>query len=79
MIIMALLFIIQLSVSIGAIAVTHEQQSKLMEAGWRRMRDEMKSDIQIVKDCCGFKNRTLEPSDPNMGHPDCSEVNTKKL
>ena len=76
MIIMALLFIIQMSVSIGAIAVSHEQQSKLMRAGWSRMTDEMKSDIQGIKDCCGFKNRTLTPSDPSMGHPDCSEAST---
>lgn len=77
MIIMALLFIIQMSVSIGAIAVSHEQQSKLMEAGWRRMSDNMKSKIQDLKDCCGFKNRTLTPSDPKMGHPNCDLVSRK--
>ena len=74
MIIMALLFIIQISVSIGAIAVSHEQQSNLMEAGWTRMSDKMKSDIQFNKDCCGFKNRTSTPSEPEMGHPDCRKV-----
>ena len=77
MIIMALLFIIQLSVSIGAIAVSHEQQSKLMEAGWRRMTDEVKSDIQSAKDCCGFQNETSTLSDPKMRHPECSKVSTK--
>ena len=76
MIIMALLFIIQLSVSIGAIAVSHEQQSKLMEAGWSRMTNKMKSDIQDVKNCCGYKNET-SPSDPKMGHPPCKGVSTK--
>lgn len=74
MIIMALLFIIQMSVSIGAIAVSHEQQSKLMEAGWSRMSDKMKNEIQEIKDCCGFKNRTLTPNDPKMGHPNCDEL-----
>ena len=76
---MALLFIIQMSVSIGAIAVSHEQQSKLMEAGWRQMSNNMKSDIQILKDCCGFKNRTLTPSDDKMGHPKCDDVSIKIL
>ena len=74
---MALLFIIQMSVSIGAIAVSHEQQSKLMEAGWSRMSDKMKNEIQELKDCCGFKNRTLTPNDPKMGHPNCDEVSTR--
>jgi len=77
MIIMALLFIIQMSVSIGAIAVSHEQQSKLMEAGWSRMTQKMKSDIQDIKDCCGFKNTTsVTPSEADMGHPNCDEVIT---
>ena len=75
MIIMALLFIIQLSVSIGAIAVSHEQQSKLMEAGWSRMTNKMKSDIQDAKNCCGYKNET-SPNDPKMGHPTCKGVST---
>ena len=75
MIIMALLFIIQLSVSIGAIAVSHEQQSKLMEAGWSRMTNKMKSDIQDAKNCCGYKNET-SPNDPKMGHPTCKDVST---
>ncbi|XP_078378314.1 tetraspanin-13-like isoform X2 [Oculina patagonica] len=74
MIIMALLFIVQMSVSIGAVAVSHEQQSKLMEAGWKRMSPDMKSDIQILKDCCGFKNQTLTPSDDHMGHPNCDDL-----
>ena len=73
MIIMALLFIIQMSVSIGAVAVTHEQQSNLMEASWRRMHNDLKSQIQTAKDCCGFKNKTLTPSE-KMGHPGCDSV-----
>ena len=79
MIIMALLFIIQMSVSIGAIAVSHEQQSKLMAAGWSKMTNEMKSNIQDIKDCCGFKNTTaLTPKKVDMGHPNCVEVITLK-
>ena len=77
MIIMALLFIIQMSVSIGAIAVSHEQQSKLMEAGWERMSPNTKSEIQSIKDCCGFKNTTFTPKDEGMGHPKCDEVSRK--
>lgn len=72
MIIMALLFIIQMSVSIGAIAVSHEQQSNLMEAGWSRMSPDLKTKIQTIKDCCGFKNRNLTSGD--MGHPKCNKL-----
>ena len=73
MVIMFLLFVIQLSVSIGAVAVSHDQQSDLMQAGWQRMSPKMKSDIQTMKNCCGFKNKTL-PEDDSLGHPDCTEV-----
>lgn len=78
MIIMALLFIIQMSVSIGALAVSHNQQSNLMKAGWGRMSDNMKSEIQKLKDCCGFKNTTSTPSESEMGHLDCSKVSMGK-
>ena len=73
---MALLFIIQMSVSIGAIAVSHEQQSNLMEAGWSRMSPDLKTKIQTIKDCCGFKNRNLTSGD--MGHPKCNKVSLQK-
>ena len=79
MVIMFLLFIIQMSVSIGALAITHDQQADLMQAGWERMpsNSKIKEQIQSVKDCCGFKNKTIPANNP-LGHPDCSEVSTKK-
>ncbi|XP_031561579.1 tetraspanin-31-A-like isoform X2 [Actinia tenebrosa] len=58
MVILVLLFIIQMAVSIGALAVTHDQQEKLMEAGWKKLPSEIKGKIQTQKDCCGFKNIT---------------------
>ena len=75
---MALLFIIQMSVSIGALAVSHDQQSNLMKAGWGRMSNEMKSEIQKLKNCCGFKNTTSTSSESGMGHPDCTKVSMRK-
>lgn len=58
MVILLLLFIIQLAVSIGALAVTHEQQEKLMETGWEKLPSDLKGNIQMTKNCCGFKNIT---------------------
>ena len=55
MVIMFLLFIIQMSVSIAAVAISHDQQASLMEAGWSRSSEKIKDKIQILKDCCGFK------------------------
>ena len=72
MIIMLLLFIIQMSVSLGAIAVSHEQQSNLMEAGWGKMSPSLKTKIQKIKDCCGFKNKNMTSGE--MGHPKCTAV-----
>lgn len=74
---MFLLFIIQLSVSIGALAITHDQQGDLMQAGWERMPpgSKIKEHIQSAKNCCGFKNKTI-PTDNSLGHPDCTGVST---
>lgn len=62
MVILVLLFIIQMAVSIGALAVTHEQQEKLMESGWEKLPSDLKGKIQLAKDCCGFKNITEDKS-----------------
>ncbi|XP_032218254.1 tetraspanin-31-A isoform X2 [Nematostella vectensis] len=70
MVILLLLFIIQLSVSVGALAVTRNQQEQLMNKGWAKLSPSLKSKIQGVKDCCGYKNFTQ--LDGPMGHPDCS-------
>ncbi|XP_020917235.1 tetraspanin-31 isoform X2 [Exaiptasia diaphana] len=67
MIILVLLFIIQMAVSIGALAVTHDQQEKLMEAGWQKLPSKLQSKIQLARDCCGFKNKT-------SAHPQCEKV-----
>lgn len=76
MVIMFLLFIIQISVSIGALAVTHDQQADLMKAGWKTMDLETKEKIQSKKDCCGFQNKTL-PANDTLGHPDCRLVSSE--
>ena len=81
MVIMFLLFIIQMSVSIAAVAISHDQHASLMEAGWSRSSEKIKDKIQILKDCCGFKNKslisgdsTMDPAVKALGHPSCSEV-----
>lgn len=86
MVIMFLLFIIQMSVSIAAVAISHDQQAGLMEAGWRRSSDKIKNQIQSLKDCCGFKNKTLvtdstttDPDVKALGHPSCKEVSRRNL
>lgn len=85
MVIMFLLFIVQMSVSIAAVALSHDQQASLMEAGWSRSSDKIKNQIQSFKDCCGFKNKSLISSDSTtdpavkaLGHPSCSEVSSLK-
>lgn len=86
MVVMFLLFIIQMSVSIAAVAISHDQQASIMEAGWSRSSDKIKNQIQSLKDCCGFKNKTLvsdstttDPAVKALGHPSCKEVSRRNL
>ena len=66
MIIMALLFIIQLSVSIAALAVTSDQQKALLHNAWSNVSNKTKAGLQQTGDCCGFtnldSNKTGDPS-----------------
>lgn len=76
MIIMLLLFIIQLSVSIGALAITSKQQEKLLEVGWGKLDNSTKSKIQAKKDCCGFSSKYMSniTVDGKMFHPSCEKL-----
>lgn len=72
LVIMSLLFIVQLSISIGALAVTTKQQKEILKAGWdKAVTVKEKVELQQKLDCCGFetKNFTVDAK-----HPSCSGV-----
>ena len=74
---MSLLFIIQLSVSIGALAITSKQQKDILKAGWdKAVTVKEKWELQQKLDCCGFetKNFTVDAR-----HPSCSGVSISTL
>ena len=79
MVIMSLLFVIQLSVSIAALAISHDQQADLMKAGWQKIpnKSSIKAQIQSARKCCGFQNKSLSVQD-SLGHPDCTAVSENK-
>ena len=68
---MSLLFIVQLSVSIGALAITTDQQKDLLRTAWNKAALSDKEGLQQKLDCCGFEsyNFTVGPRNPS-----CSKV-----
>ena len=74
---MSLLFIIQLSVSIAALAVTSDQQHDILKAGWHKAASaKEKSELQTKLDCCGFETVKFNVSSTN---PSCSGVSINHL
>ena len=74
---MSLLFIIQLSVSIAALAITSKQQKDILKAGWNKaVTVKEKLELQQKLDCCGFetKNFTID-----YNHPSCAGVSIPAL
>ena len=65
-----------MSVSVGALAVSKDQQEKLMSKSWYNMNHKLKAEIQSLKNCCGFQNKTYvtDSDKSNMGHPSCTKV-----
>ncbi|KAJ7985393.1 hypothetical protein DPEC_G00351590 [Dallia pectoralis] len=53
MIILFLVFIVQLSVSVACLAITKEQQIKLLEEGLNKSQSTLK-DVEKILNCCGF-------------------------
>lgn len=80
MVILFLVFVIQISVSIGAVAISHNKQADLMKAGWQKIpnKSSIKEQIQSARNCCGFQNKTLRVDDP-LGHPNCKAVSANKM
>ena len=80
MVILFLVFVIQFSVSIAAVAVSHNKQADLMKSGWQKIpnKSSIKAQIQSARNCCGFQNKTLHVQEP-LGHPDCGAVSANKM
>ncbi|XP_041460082.1 tetraspanin-13-like isoform X2 [Lytechinus variegatus] len=65
MLILFLVFLIQFSVSIAALACGEEQREKLVRLSWEHSSNDTKTDIQQSFCCCGFdKNDTSHPTCP---------------
>lgn len=74
LVIMSLLFIIELSVSIGALAVTSQQQKEILKTGWdKAVTRREKMELQKKLNCCGFetKNFTADAKHPNCERLTC--------
>lgn len=69
MILLALLFIVQFSVSIAALAIGNNQQDSIAKSGWCSLPDNDKNDIQNAGACFGYLipdplqfNNTADPN-----------------
>lgn len=82
MVILFLVFVIQISVSIAAVAISHNRQADLMKAGWKKIpnKSSIKEQIQSARNCCGFQNKSKHvDDDDSLGHPDCRAVSANKM
>ncbi|XP_030856196.1 tetraspanin-31 isoform X2 [Strongylocentrotus purpuratus] len=67
MLVLFLVFLIQFSVSIAALACGKDQREKLVRLSWEHSSNETKTDIQNGLCCCGFdKNDTSHPTCPTV-------------
>jgi len=77
MVILFLLFLVQFAVACACLALSSDQQRRILRLGWSRASNELKYKMQHEFTCCGFDNDSvnLPPNDlDNMGHPPCEEV-----
>lgn len=63
MILLSILFIIQFSVSVAALAIGNNQQDSIASTGWCKLSDPDKNDIQNGGSCFGFQS--VNPGDFN--------------
>eukprot|EP00794_Sanderia_malayensis_P003235 gene3235-3715_t len=68
LIIVSLLFIVQLSVSIAALAITRSQQKDILHKTWQAFTQDEKADLQSKGDCCGFESQAIVKN----SHPTCT-------
>uniref|UniRef100_T1IJM5 Tetraspanin n=1 Tax=Strigamia maritima TaxID=126957 RepID=T1IJM5_STRMM len=77
MVILFLLFILQFGIACACLAVTEDQQDKLIRTGWAKSSDKTKADAQRVFGCCGLDSGSqLEyaNSTDGNGHPSCADL-----
>ncbi|KAM9723288.1 tetraspanin-13a [Menidia menidia] len=63
MMVLFLVFVLQFSVSCACLALTTEQQHRLLEAGWNRS-ESTRQDVEKTLDCCGFSAVDFNSSCP---------------
>jgi len=73
MVVLFILFLIQFSIACACLAVSEDTQERLAEQGWPTVSNAVKQDAQSTFQCCGFKDLSLNETDP-LGHPSCSLV-----
>jgi len=59
-VILFILFIVEFSVSIACLALSHTQQLSVIEKAWNTVPDTMKQDAMKQLDCCGFDRSDYE-------------------
>jgi tetraspanin-13/31 len=73
MLLLTLLFIIQFSISVAALAIGNNQKDTLAAEGWCRLQDPDKVDIQNNANCYGFDNanasKVFTPCGPGLAFP----------
>ena len=82
MVILFLLFLVQFAVACACLALSSDQQHRVLRLGWSRASNELKYQMQVEFSCCGFDNSSVNlPADnaENMGHPPCEEVHSRDV
>ena len=64
MIILIFIFLILFGLSCAALAITDEQQYRLLSNGWGNLNNETKLKLENFGDCCGFDNKTRDRKYP---------------
>ena len=67
MLLLGILFIIQFSISVAALAIGNNQQDSIAAAGWCALSDADKNDLQNAVGCFGFVD--LNPANYNSTVP----------